>query len=130
MAGGHNPRSRRRIFAHACEFGWLRPHPNAGLTFRSKYNDLHLALHRLAVSAGVTITFKTLIRNVYFNEEKRQPVVVLEDGTTLSADVVIGADGYRSVVRKIVAPEADAGVETNHSFYTWVGLIRHGHKTI
>ncbi|KAF9447713.1 FAD/NAD(P)-binding domain-containing protein, partial [Macrolepiota fuliginosa MF-IS2] len=82
------------------------------------YDDLHQALYRLAISAGATVTFGTSIRSVYFDDTKEQPVVVLEDGTELSAEVIIGADGYRSVVRKTVAPEADVGVDTKHSFYT------------
>ncbi|MGZ8178531.1 FAD-dependent monooxygenase [Williamsia sp. SKLECPSW1] len=44
--------------------------------------------------------------------------VVLDDGTTLSADVVIGADGIHSVVRRAIDPTAPAG--------RYLGLVNFG----
>ncbi|KAF5362108.1 hypothetical protein D9756_002530 [Leucocoprinus leucothites] len=82
------------------------------------HNDLQEALYKLAVAAGATVRFRMPVQEVFFDKEKQQPSVVLQDSTKLTADVVIGADGSCSQVRKYVAPEVDVGVETNHSFYT------------
>lgn len=80
-----------------------------------QHNDLQEALYKLAVAAGATVRFRMPVQEVFFDKEKQQPSVVLQDSTKLTADVVIGADGSCSQVRKYVAPEVDVGVETNHS---------------
>ncbi|KAJ3564100.1 hypothetical protein NP233_g8513 [Leucocoprinus birnbaumii] len=83
------------------------------------HNDLQEALYKLAIAAGVVVHFKSTVQEVFFDQEKQRPTVILEEGgTRMSADVVVGADGSCSKVREYVAPEADGGVETNHSFYT------------
>jgi 2-polyprenyl-6-methoxyphenol hydroxylase-like FAD-dependent oxidoreductase len=46
--------------------------------------------------------------------------VALVDGRTIEADVVIGADGYRSLVRTVVAP--DRPIATYAGYLLWRGL--------
>lgn len=53
-------------------------------------------------------------------DEEERPSVTLEDGSTLDADVVIGADGYQSFVRSFVNGVEDDCIETGHSFLTCV----------
>ncbi len=49
-----------------------------------------------------------------------KPVVVLQSGERLNADLVIGADGFRSTLRSIVMP----GVEPAYAGYVaWRGMI-------
>jgi flavin-dependent dehydrogenase len=45
--------------------------------------------------------------------------VSLEGGETLSADVVVGADGYDSLVRGVVTGKKDEGMGENHLIITY-----------
>jgi salicylate hydroxylase len=85
-----------------------------------QHDDLHQALYELATTAGATVSFNKPVKSVHVDEDKQAPVVVLEDGSEMTADLVIGADGYRSVVREVVAPEATAGTDSHRSMYTCV----------
>jgi len=47
------------------------------------------------------------------------PCVRLADGEVLTADIVIGADGSRSMVRELLLdPEQDHGVESGYNVYS------------
>lgn len=47
------------------------------------------------------------------------PSVRLADGEILTADIVIGADGSRSIVRELLLnPEHDHGVESGYTVYS------------
>ena len=47
------------------------------------------------------------------------PSVRLANGEVLNADIVIGADGSRSMVREVVLdPEQDHGVESGYTIYS------------
>src|SRR6266545_454440 len=70
------------------------------LKYFVKYADLYTMLYDLAVCAGASITFNTEIVSVYVDEEKEMPMAMLADGTLLTADLIIGADGSRSVARE------------------------------
>ena len=53
------------------------------------------------------------VRCLAASQDEREAIVELEDGTTLSADLVVGADGWRSVVRPAlghVAPLRPQGI--------------------
>jgi len=63
-------------------------------------------LYDLAVSAGVTITFNTEIVSVSVDQVKEAPRAVLADGTILTANLIIGADGSQSVAREAVTGSA------------------------
>ncbi|WP_180899755.1 FAD-dependent oxidoreductase [Martelella soudanensis] len=70
--------------------------PMNGLT-RPK---LHEILTRKAVESGASIRYGTRYRSLQPNENG--VVVHLEDGTSLDADIVVGADGTYSQTRKYV----------------------------
>ncbi|KAJ6000802.1 hypothetical protein N7481_001211 [Penicillium waksmanii] len=60
--------------------------------------DFHTALHRRALDLGVRI--KLASRVTEYNTQG--PSIFLEDGTTVSADLIVAADGVKSVARKLV----------------------------
>jgi 2-polyprenyl-6-methoxyphenol hydroxylase-like FAD-dependent oxidoreductase len=59
---------------------------------------LHSALKDAALNAGVELKLSSPIAEV----DPETGIVVLKDGSTDSADVVVGADGVHSVTRKYV----------------------------
>lgn len=56
-------------------------------------------VHELAVSAGAKVEFGATVEKVTPGE---RPSVTLEGGRVIEADIVIGADGPRSMVRDVV----------------------------
>ncbi|WP_067701782.1 FAD-dependent monooxygenase [Nocardia jejuensis] len=66
--------------------------------------DLHQVLHDAAVAAGVTFEYNK--RLVSVEENSDSVTAVFADGSTATADVLIGADGIRSTVRSLVDPAA------------------------
>ncbi|KAF8260820.1 hypothetical protein EI94DRAFT_1706007 [Lactarius quietus] len=98
--------------------------------------DLVEILHRLASSAGARVTFGAVVESVEPAPEDPlenststsiagpssctlRPSVRLKTGEILHADVIIGADGPRSIVRRVVTeePEPEA-ISTGLSVYT------------
>lgn len=71
------------------------------------------------MSADAKISFGKTVTSVFVDEEET-PTVALADGTELKADMVVGADGARSLVRAVVTGLEDDGVDTGSSFYTSV----------
>lgn len=81
-------------------------------------------LYDLAVSAGAQVTFDTSITSVAIDDATERPYVTLADGSTLKADVVLGADGSKSIVRDYVNGREDDAQPIGHSFYTCVYDLR------
>ncbi|WP_067827984.1 FAD-dependent monooxygenase [Nocardia inohanensis] len=66
--------------------------------------DLHRVLHDHAVESGVPFEYNRRLVDV---EERADGVTaIFADGSTATADVLIGADGIRSAVRTLVDPKA------------------------
>jgi 2-polyprenyl-6-methoxyphenol hydroxylase-like FAD-dependent oxidoreductase len=65
---------------------------------------LHRILREAAVTAGAQHSYGR--RLVAVEESGRGITAVFEDGGTLTADVLIGADGVRSTVRSLIDPDA------------------------
>lgn len=107
----------------------------------SEYLTMHHAdlleiLHRLALSAGARVTFGAVVESVEPAPEAPpenctstsiagpssctlRPSVRLKTGEILHADVIIGADGQRSIVRRVVTGEAEPeATSTGLSVYT------------
>ncbi|KAH9003413.1 hypothetical protein EDB86DRAFT_2799111 [Lactarius hatsudake] len=96
--------------------------------------DLHEILHRLALSAGARVTFGATVESVEPAPEAPpengtstsiagpstlRPSVRLKTGEILHADVIIGADGQRSIVRRVVTEDAEPEpTPTGLSVYT------------
>ncbi|MFF0456959.1 FAD-dependent oxidoreductase [Nocardia africana] len=67
-------------------------------------SDLHQVLHDHAVDAGVAVEYSKRLVGV---EEHRDGVTArFADGSTATADIVIGADGIKSRVRTLIDPNA------------------------
>jgi salicylate hydroxylase len=73
-------------------------------------------LYNLAVSSGASVIFNSAVSSVFVEDDR--PHVVLATGEVLNADVVVGADGYRSIVRDVVSQREDDGVDSGMSAYT------------
>ncbi|MGV9680206.1 FAD-dependent oxidoreductase [Nocardia sp. NPDC003482] len=67
-------------------------------------SDLHRVLHDFAVAAGVPFEYDKRLVGV---DEGRDGVTArFADGSTATADVLIGADGVKSFVRTLIDPHA------------------------
>lgn len=60
-------------------------------------------IYDLAISSGATIQFGVAVAAV----DPHGPSLTLTSGETLGADLVIGADGYRSMCQQVI--ETDTG---------------------
>ncbi len=69
----------------------------------SQYSDLVQVIHDMAVSSGATVQFGIAVTAV----DPHGPSVTLANGEILGADLIIGADGYRSMCQQII--ETDTG---------------------
>ncbi|TFK17320.1 FAD/NAD(P)-binding domain-containing protein [Coprinopsis marcescibilis] len=84
------------------------------------YDDFYLLLYRLAESKGVQISFDSEIVSVSYDDALKLPVVNLASGDIHAADLVIGADGYNSLVRDVVTEAPDPAVDTGMSYVSFV----------
>ncbi|MEU6583077.1 NAD(P)/FAD-dependent oxidoreductase [Nocardia sp. NPDC046763] len=66
--------------------------------------DLHRVLHDNAVAAGVRFEYDK--RLIEVEEHAGGVTAIFADGSSATADVLIGADGIRSTVRTLVDPKA------------------------
>ncbi|KAF8173876.1 FAD/NAD(P)-binding domain-containing protein [Mycena galopus ATCC 62051] len=78
------------------------------------YDDLYQMLQRLALSVGVVITFNATVTAV---QSMPTPSVHF-NGTILTADLIIGADGGKSLTREFVTEKKDTARDGGHTFYT------------
>ncbi|KAJ7084808.1 hypothetical protein B0H15DRAFT_783585 [Mycena belliarum] len=91
---------------------------NAAPWYNIHRDDLHSLLAR-SVSNSVKISLGSTVTSVYHRypseskEAAGKPCVVLSSGAELTADLVIGADGIKSVTRRaIISEEQDARVDS------------------
>ena len=104
------------------------PRYGAKLPVVHAFRDRHLtswpALYswlrdRAGEVSGITLEENKTIASV--RSEGDKAILVFTDGTTASADAVIGADGYRSTVRRAIAPELP--LARYAGYIVWRGLI-------
>ncbi|WP_326686910.1 MULTISPECIES: FAD-dependent monooxygenase [unclassified Streptomyces] len=96
-----------------------RRHPARHATDPVTWTSLHEHL-RAAVddTAHITLHHTTRVRSV--GQDDKHAWATTDSGDTHTADVVIGADGHRSVVRHAVAPEHPHA--TFAGYVIWLGL--------
>jgi FAD-dependent urate hydroxylase len=82
-------------------FGGKADEPIMHVVWRA---DLHRALHDMALDRGVHIEHGR--RLVRLNDTVDGVTAEFADGSTASADILIGADGIRSTVRPLIDPTA------------------------
>ncbi|MFE0419317.1 FAD-dependent monooxygenase [Streptomyces tendae] len=84
------------------------------------WSDVHAAL-RSAAQAETRISMRAPVRVTDSGQDHESAWVVTDDGECVHADLVVGADGHGSVVRRHVVPEAP---EAHFSGYViWLGLV-------
>jgi 2-polyprenyl-6-methoxyphenol hydroxylase-like FAD-dependent oxidoreductase len=66
--------------------------------------DLYRILHDRAAAEGVTIEHGRRLTEA--REESDRVTAVFADGSTVTADVLVGADGVQSTVRRLIDPDA------------------------
>lgn len=106
-----------------------------------QHADLLEILHRLASSAGARVRFGVPVESVEaaqetppgndttstsiagFSSRTLQPTVRLKNGEILHADVIIGADGRRSIVRRVVIDEDEEPEATSLGLSMYTGCV-------
>lgn len=87
--------------------------------YLAHHADLHRLLCKLALSVGATISTGAKVSSITIQRNNgERPRITLEDGTHLTADLVIGADGSRSLVREAVNCSSTETIDTGLSFFT------------
>ena len=81
-------------------------------------SDLQMVL--LAATRTIPIALGARCTGVIWDGEA--PVLRFEDGTSVEADLVVGADGIRSAVRQSIAPDDDA--LRYSGLCAWRGVVR------
>ncbi|WP_236792120.1 FAD-dependent monooxygenase [Amycolatopsis sp. GM8] len=82
--------------------------------------DVHASL-RAAVEADPRISHRSPARVTDVGQDRRSAWAVTDDGESHHADLVVGADGHASVVRRHTIPEAPDA--TFSGYVIWLGLI-------
>ena len=97
----------------------------------AKYGEPVIAIHRAAlheilINALKPDTLRLDMTCAKFKQDEKKATVYFENGESDSADVLIGADGIYSVVRKQMFPE----IELRYSGYTaWRGVVETENET-
>ena len=103
--GAFPSRSNRMVTSSGRLLGELslgRPLADGTVALTLKRSALADVLAREAAGRGVQVRYGARVASV----DAAAGAVVLEDGERLEADVVVGADGVRSLVRRAVDPSA------------------------
>ncbi|MFC5947531.1 FAD-dependent monooxygenase [Pseudonocardia lutea] len=82
--------------------------------------DVHAALGS-AVRDDPNISLRSPVRVTDVGQDDGSAWVVTEDGEQVQGDIVVGADGHASVVRRRVVP--DAPDATFSGYLIWLGLV-------
>lgn len=90
------------------------------LTSVEGWETIHGRL-RDAASSDARVTVRDGVGVVAADQDADHAWVDLASGDRVFADLVIGADGYRSVVRRVVAPERPDALYAGYTL--WVGRI-------
>ncbi|KAG6856070.1 hypothetical protein H0H87_007726 [Tephrocybe sp. NHM501043] len=97
--------------------GWNKWGDDVEREYGAPYYHVHRAdLHRLLLELAAP--YMTLrLNSKVLTVEPSTPFVVLESGEILRTDLVIGADGVRSIVRDIVIGKKDTPLDTGDAAY-------------
>ncbi|KAL2788798.1 hypothetical protein BJX66DRAFT_352518 [Aspergillus keveii] len=79
--------------------------------------DLHGALKARALK---TAEIHTGCNIIDIDISADRPAVTLDDGRVFEGDLLVGADGLNSIVRKAIAPEASAPYPDEKSCFRWL----------
>ncbi|WP_369372139.1 FAD-dependent oxidoreductase [Promicromonospora sp. Populi] len=93
----------------------------------ARLGTVAIAFHRprlqdaLLDALGAVVTYGAPVLAVDPGDDARPATLTLEDGSTLTADLVVAADGVRSRLRAAVAPEAAEPVYVGST--TWLAVL-------
>jgi salicylate hydroxylase len=82
------------------------------------HGDLLRLFYKLCLSVGVTVNFNAAAIAIRVNEDAEKIEVKTMNGRVYSADVLVGADGFGSIVREKVLGKRDYGINSGMSVYT------------
>ncbi|GGC15228.1 MULTISPECIES: FAD-dependent monooxygenase [Dyadobacter] len=98
----------------------LRKLASGGLRSAQAWSSIQSRLHAAALDdARIELIYDTPIRGADQNDEMAW--VVTDTGKIFSGDIVIGADGHRSIVRRMVAPQKPNA--TFAGYMIWVAIL-------
>lgn len=80
-------------------------------------------LHQILVAAVGRESIQTAMPCTGFVQDGRQVIALFENGTTVRADLLIGVDGYRSVVRRQLFPNEEARYSGYTCYRSVVSLV-------
>lgn len=111
VTGDGFPTPRMRLFNHRdrllAEFPLGSPRADGLQVHSVRRGDLYAALRAAATAHGVPITWSRRLARV--DPAAGGPLRAhFDDGSSTGADVLVGADGLRSVTRSIIDPDAPA----------------------
>lgn len=84
-----------------------------------QFSDMHELLLKLAIDAGVQVDFNAEVVGV----DPSQPCVTLTTGEKIGADIIVGADGSFSAIRRIIMDDIDDYNPGAFTVYTYVFMF-------
>lgn len=99
---------------------FLRGIASGGMRSAEAWSSIQLRLRKEAeADPKITLYYDTRVQTV--NQDKDSAWVVTDKGEILYGDILVGADGHRSIVRRYVAPhKPDA---TFAGYLIWVAIV-------
>ncbi|KAG1767550.1 monooxygenase [Suillus occidentalis] len=125
----------RQIHIHDCLGGLIQTqHLSWPLFGAYSYNGhrahLHQVLFEHAQSLGIEIRLGQQVVEYWEDEASGKAGVRIQSGESLEADVVVGADGVKSLARKFVIGYHDSPKPSGYAIYrAWFDAEEHGIKT-
>ena len=82
--------------------------------------DLHSAMLQKAIDLGATVRCNARVVDCICDDLKNIVTVKLHDGTSITGDLVIGADGINSIMREIMYQRKDPPQPTGDNAYRFL----------
>ncbi|UPO90138.1 NAD(P)/FAD-dependent oxidoreductase [Niallia sp. Man26] len=99
---------------------FLRSLASGGIKSAEAWTSIEFRLRKEALAnPRIDLHYNTRIQTV--NQDENSAWVVTDKGETFLGDIVIGADGHRSIVRRHVAPHNPNA--TFAGYLIWVGIV-------
>lgn len=77
---------------------------------------MYEVLYDAVIAAGIEVRYAAEVTEI----SRTSPTVTLSTGETLSADVIVGADGEFGLARKVVAGDRAEGTRVGKAIYEYV----------
>lgn len=123
---GPNPRSGAVLQVDSGEQDFsgtaksLRKLASGGLRSAEAWSSIQSRLSAAAIAdTRIELIYDTRIKSVH--QDNNRAWVVTDTGKTFSGDMVIGADGHRSMVRRMVAPQKPDALFAGYMI--WVAIL-------